>query len=243
MASCDQPYGKSVPSGSSKSSTSYKGSGPGSPEPRLKFQPSLPYSTSTSGHEAYIKTIDKGPSTSNKRPMANETSAFTAQRWNPASLLNPRGFHSEQQMVANGFTNNAPPQQLAFQFDSPASSAQQPSHTHSHSHSNSQFDPNKSNGLSGYADGGGMGHMLERMHNVADRGMLPQKRRKVTDKDPTDGRKVKFHGGGRGGVIGEYIREKREEGQQENVANRAAVDLSSGLSSLFQMTFIIADFF
>ena len=75
----------------------------------------------------------------------------------------------------------------------------------------------------------GMGHMLERMHNVASRDMLPQKRRKLyDDRPPEDSRKADFHGGGRGSVIGEYMREKKEEGQKENIPRRTAVDISTG---------------
>lgn len=88
-----------------------------------------------------------------------------------------------------------------------------------------------------------MGNMLERMHNVADRDMLPQKRRKIDDGRPADGRKAEFHGGGRGGVIGQYMREKREEGHRENLPNRAAVDLSSGLFVSSQTREALTDVF
>jgi hypothetical protein len=75
----------------------------------------------------------------------------------------------------------------------------------------------------------GMGHMLERMHNVASRDMLPQKRRKLHDEyAQSDQKKAEFNGAGRGGVIGEYMREKREEGQKENIPTRTAVDISTG---------------
>lgn len=75
-----------------------------------------------------------------------------------------------------------------------------------------------------------MGQMLERMHNVASRDMLPQKRRKIYDeRAQSEARKAEFHGGGRGGVIGEYMREKKEEGQKENLPVRSAVDISAGM--------------
>jgi hypothetical protein len=70
--------------------------------------------------------------------------------------------------------------------------------------------------------------MLERMHNIADRSMVPQKRQKTHDERPEGARKAEFHGGGKGGVLGEYVREKREEGQKENTLSRTAVDLSTG---------------
>lgn len=81
-----------------------------------------------------------------------------------------------------------------------------------------------------------MGQMLERMHNVASRDMLPQKRRKLYDDRPQDEqKKSEFNGGGKGGVIGEYMREKKEEGQKENIPTPAAVDISTG-------EFILLDF-
>lgn len=73
-----------------------------------------------------------------------------------------------------------------------------------------------------------MGHMLERMHNVADRNMMPQKRQKIHDDRPEGARKAEFNGGGKGGVIGEYMKEKREEGRNENVAKGNLVDISTG---------------
>lgn len=73
-----------------------------------------------------------------------------------------------------------------------------------------------------------MGHMLERMHHVTDRDMMPQKRQKLRDDRQEDARKAEFNGGGKGGVIGEYMREKRDEGRKENVAKGTVVDISAG---------------
>ena len=70
--------------------------------------------------------------------------------------------------------------------------------------------------------------MVERMHNVADRDMMPQKRQKVRDDRPENVRKAEFHGGGKGGVIGQYMREKRDEGRKENMARGTVVDISAG---------------
>jgi SNF2 family DNA or RNA helicase len=64
----------------------------------------------------------------------------------------------------------------------------------------------------------GMGHMLERVHGVADRSMLPQKRRKMYDERDEQPKAV-FNGGGKGGVLGDYMRTKREQGRQEPASN------------------------
>jgi hypothetical protein len=128
-------------------------------------------------------------------------------------------------MPTNRFTNNAPPQELPFQFDSPGGLSQVPSLL-----SPGQYNSFGPTGSNSHTNGvGGMGHMLERMHNVADRDMLPQKRRKLYDDRQEDPRKATFNGGGRGGVIGEYMREMKEEGRKENIARGTAVDISSGL--------------
>jgi hypothetical protein len=66
------------------------------------------------------------------------------------------------------------------------------------------------------------------MHNVAGRDMLPQKRRKIFDDRQDDASKAEFHGGVKGGVIGDYLRQKREEGQKENISRGTAVDISTG---------------
>jgi len=125
--------------------------------------------------------------------------------------------------VENNFTSNMPPTQLAFQFDSPVGFVQHTPHAHPASQNN-----HAPNGFAAYANGGGMGSMVERMHNVTDRDLLPQKRRKVQDTRPDNQGKAEFHGGGKGGVLGEYMRQKEEEGRKGRVSNGIAVDISSG---------------
>jgi len=65
--------------------------------------------------------------------------------------------------------------------------------------------------------------MLERMHNVGRREDQPQKRLKKdvgVDEDGEElvdvGKKADFSGGSKGGVLGEYVKQKREEGKAEN---------------------------
>lgn len=158
----------------------------------------------------------------------NGLSAHATPRWDAAALLNPRGLKQTPQQIQNGPRNNAvPSQQLSFQFDSPGGQPQ----TSFHAHPPSQNGTNEHKGFAPYANGGGMGHMVERMHNVADRDMMPQKRQKVRDDRQENVRKAEFHGGGKGGIIGEYMREKREEGRKENMAKGTVVDISAGQSA------------
>jgi hypothetical protein len=115
---------------------------------------------------------------------------------------------------------------LAFQFESPSTSTPPIQHAHlSSQYGNGYLQQN------GHPPAFGMGHMLERMHNVSNRESLPQKRRKI-QQDGNENREVKshFNGGGKGGVLGEYMKEKKEEGRKEAAANetRPSVDLTGG---------------
>ncbi|KAI4180146.1 MAG: hypothetical protein LQ346_007047 [Caloplaca aetnensis] len=75
----------------------------------------------------------------------------------------------------------------------------------------------------------GLGGMIERIHGVSDRDQRPQKRQKV-DREDADDEKRTFAGGGKGGEIGEYLREKRKAAQEDTqaVAPASIVDLTGG---------------
>ncbi|KAL8847504.1 MAG: hypothetical protein Q9221_007459 [Calogaya cf. arnoldii] len=74
----------------------------------------------------------------------------------------------------------------------------------------------------------GLGGMIERIHNVTQRQERPQKRQKTDCEDAND--KVAFTGGGKNGEIGEYLKQKRKEGQEEAevAASTSVVDLTGG---------------
>ena len=63
--------------------------------------------------------------------------------------------------------------------------------------------------------------MIDRIHNVVDRSMVPQKRRKVAD-DREDKKKAEFNGGGKGGVLGQYMKEELKKGREQTSANGKA---------------------
>ena len=91
----------------------------------------------------------------------------------------------------------------------------------------------------------GMGAMLERMHNVESRQQHRQKKRKVEvqeserpqgedgedvsqEQEIENKRKSTFEGGGSGTILGEYVREKQEEGNRERMGNETSiVDLTA----------------
>jgi hypothetical protein len=239
MASWDQPNG--TPSFSSNPSSSYypesaaRPSSQSQPQPRpspsltaLPTRNNVPLAHNNFGWE--------GRPQSNVPRTANGMPAFASgSQWTPADLLNPRGFSQPQQRqrpenVSYNNNNSAP--QLAFQFDSPGGTPPPSYHAHppQQNHYNRQ---NGQNGFAGYANGNGemamgmgMGNLLERMHNVRDRTMVPQKRRKV--EDPADRRRnPEFNGGSGSGVLGSYMKEKREQGQRETPSRGTMVDISA----------------
>ncbi|TVY42913.1 putative SWI/SNF-related matrix-associated actin-dependent regulator of chromatin subfamily A member 3-like [Lachnellula occidentalis] len=148
---------------------------------------------------------------SNVPRTANNTPAFaSSSQWAPADLLNPRGYNQPppRQRPENVTYNNSAPQ-LAFQFDSPGG-------TPPPYHPSQQYNGDM---------GMGIGNMLERMHNVTDRATVPQKRRKVYE-EPEDRRKAEFSGS-RSGVLGSYMKEKKEQGQREATTKGTLVDIST----------------
>lgn len=80
-------------------------------------------------------------------------------------------------------------------------------------------------------EGQGMGNMIERMHGVSQRDERPPKKQKNSKSDEEDEKKAIFTTVGKGGELGEYMREKRKEGQANNVPNGDVVDLTAGMNS------------
>ncbi|TAQ90241.1 hypothetical protein B7494_g1406 [Chlorociboria aeruginascens] len=173
------------------------------------------------------------------QPRRNlESTSYTgttngAPQWNAAALLNPRAAHQIQQHPPRiPFTNGASPQ-LAFHFDSPSGSQpnaqpyappQQRNRVRNSRNQEGDFtSTNFSSSSYGHGEMPGMGHMLERMHNVAERDIISApKRRKLDDA----GKKAEFSGGGRDSILGEYMREKQEQIPRDRLAIGVAVDLS-----------------
>ena len=79
-------------------------------------------------------------------------------------------------------------------------------------------------------EGHGMGNMIERMHGVSQRDEHPSKKQKKTISDDENQKKAAFAGGGKGGEIGDYMREKRKEAQANVVPSGEVVDLTTGMS-------------
>lgn len=75
-----------------------------------------------------------------------------------------------------------------------------------------------------------IGSFVEHIHGVQDRRDQPRKRMRLEEKNPDeeDKKKATFEGVGKGGVIGEYMKEKIEEGKREQGSALNAIDLTGG---------------
>ena len=85
----------------------------------------------------------------------------------------------------------------------------------------------------------GMGSLIERVHNVSGREERPQKKQKSTEtfEDDTDKKPI-YGGGGKGGEIGEYMRQKKQEGIAESGV-ASIVDLTGGKYFTFRKVFTL----
>lgn len=77
----------------------------------------------------------------------------------------------------------------------------------------------------------GMGNMIERIHGVSHRDERPSKKPKTSKAEDEDEKKTTFNGGGKGGDIGEFMREKRKEAQANTIPSEDVVDLTTGMNS------------
>ena len=136
----------------------------------------------------------------------------------PKELLNPKKFDSSQR--ARDEKRNI----TAFQ----------PSH--SNVSANNQFtftsnDHDSKDDTSPEPESSGMRNLIEKVHNVEKREDRPRKKQKknyLEDQAEISKPKSAFNGGGKGGEIGDYMREKRKEGQEECGPTATIVDLTAG---------------
>ncbi|KAI1155188.1 SNF2 family N-terminal domain-containing protein [Nemania diffusa] len=149
------------------------------------------------------------------------TPVASASPYNPAALLNPRAFNglvAPNNGVQNHFLhhNSGSSTPVEFSFDSP-----------SHQFSTPPMyqplnPPNQPNGF---------GAMIERMSNVEHRAFVPphQKRRKVETGEGPDSQPG-FSAGG-SGMMGQHMKERREEYKKAATTQVEMVDLTSGNDS------------
>lgn len=82
------------------------------------------------------------------------------------------------------------------------------------------------------SDVDGMSNWIERVHNVHNRSNVPQvKRRKLEDRENSqDGAVAPVRGGG--GILGEYVKDKRKEGNGSASSQALTVDLTDGMAKI-----------
>ncbi|KAK8042686.1 SNF2 family DNA-dependent ATPase [Apiospora phragmitis] len=194
----------------------------------------------TSYDDTYI-SLHKDTSTqnglSNPSGLPNNHGASTMDM-NPAILLNPRAAFttasrtnnvSGRSTPANYPSRSSAPTSLDLQFSSPnegyASNASTPPSFSYNGGFDISHTPSPVNGF---------GSMIERMNHVQDRSTAPHpKRRKVETIDIDDSADEKapsmFGNGGSGGMMGQYVKEKKEEAANSPSLSRAdTVDLTEG---------------
>lgn len=76
----------------------------------------------------------------------------------------------------------------------------------------------------------GMGNLIEQVYNITPREDRPRKKQKTdhSENEVEEKNKAVFSGGGKGGDIGEYMKQKRKEGQEMSGSINAVVDLTGG---------------
>ena len=182
-----------------------------------------PFTTSEIQENAHTSLEDEARR--QQKPLISTVARPIAPMYDPRQLLNPKSFDSgkrtqkdegESALTSNELGHlqkSGNEHSMQFVFDSPSLK--------------------ESRGRQDEADHSSMAHLIERVHNVSQREDHPAKRLKtdhVTDEE-LPGAKRTFTGGGKDGEIGEYMKQKRKEGQAEMGPVSTIVDLTEGKSS------------
>lgn len=205
-----------------------RGSEPPRSEPffEIPFIPDL--ASQKSKDDAYDALDHKG-----KKAVSSQNATIAGRAasssFDPRRLLDPKGFSNDQR-------------QRDSKSASTESTIAQPSP--SNLHLNGKPSEADVNGLrkrdhEDY-EGQGMGSLIEKVHNVSQREERPQKKPKAEsgEFDVEEDKKVSFVGGGMGGEIGEYLKEKKKQGIAESGSVNAVVDLTGGTHLLFKQSFV-----
>lgn len=137
-------------------------------------------------------------------------------RFDPRQLLNPKGYDPSQRRKDEEAQSSLPASPSAMHITHPDSLSTQSNGAHKRDQEEVER---------------GMGSLIEQVHNVSkreDRSHKKQKREVPDETAEEEQRKAAFAGGGKGGEIGEYMKQKRREGQQDAGPTNAIVDLTAG---------------
>ena len=190
------------------------------------------YISPNSQDDAHLFFSSQGQGRSKKASSLNgDVPLSSPPHFDPKQLLNPKGFNKhrgkEDTQVKLPPAEKVQPKQL-----DPYSTGPLEVPLHPHGAPKREHD-------AVVGEVHGMGNLIERMHNVSKREEQPRKRQKKehdSQDDQEDVKKATFAGGGKGGVISEYMKLKREEGKQESGPTRTLVDLTTGMESLLSLS-------
>ena len=184
----------------------------GSEPPRISFDSLLNHSDlllPLSKDDAYDAYKPKGRN--KKISGSNGSSPPSTSRFDPKTLLDPKRSNAHSKL----------------RDPSPRARSMSPAITEHH-----QSNEAAKRDHQAYDEGQGMGNLIERMHGVSRREERPQKKPKTNYSDGYDDgerEKAVFTGGGKGGDIGEFMKQKKKEGLQESGPIGTLVDLTEGI--------------
>ncbi len=169
--------------------------------------------------DAYEDSMNKGKNSASGPQVGSTPSSQSEAR----RLLDPIGFD----------TLNRKRVEQEYTVESSSSPQRQPANGPSHQ----LVDSNVSKRDFDECEGPGIGSLIERVHNISQRGDRPSKKQKTGPfEDEDNDNKAKFGGGGKGGDLGEYIKEKKKEGISEYGSVNSVVDLTGGDSPVLSFT-------
>jgi SNF2 family DNA or RNA helicase len=182
-----------------------------------------PQHLNTSDGDAYM-ILDKGNFAFANSPQLQQQ----PPSWNPASLLDPRrnrATTTKPEIVRPSSNGASTSDEVVFQFSNP-------SNDDLYSQQRFTFSDQSANSSRANTPTNGMGNMIERMNNVQTRSVAPEPKRRKTDSSITGSETKKSIDGGGGGILGDYLKEKRDEGKNDfPIPVAQTVDLTSGIDS------------
>ena len=166
--------------------------------------------------DAYYAPENQGK-TAMKLQNANIAGQAASSTFDPRSLLDPRGFQ------LNGSSSET--------NDKTVETNSNPSETNGNGLRKRDHED---------YEGQGMGSLIEKVHNVSQREERPQKKPKIENGefDVEEDKKASFVGGGNGGEIGGYLKEKKKQGIAESGSVNPVVDLTGGTYLLLKQIFL-----
>ena len=193
--------------------------------------------------DAYFVLEYKG-----NKAMGSQNAAAAGQiassTFDPRRLLDPKGFNNYQRQRDSQSAST----QSTLGQSSPSNP--QPNGKPSETNGNTietNSNPSKING-NGLRkrdhedyENQGMGSLIEKVHNVSQREERLQKKPKVekSEFDVEEDRKACYVGGGKGGEIGDYLKERKKQGIAESGPVNAVVDLTGGTCLLLRRSVLV----